>query len=256
MAGKAVGAILLMVGGMAAAETNPLQVVVCAGQSNMQGDGQVSELPAYLAAPQPDVLFFDGREWSPLAPGKTAPSPANFGPELSFGKRFQALVGENIGLIKHSKGTTNLAVDRNPDLPASLYQQLLAKVRTARQTRPLEIVGMIWMQGERDTTREDWAEAYRDNLEALIARARKDFQSPGMFFVAGRVNPPNREWAPLVRAAQEHCSAPRYAWIDCDDLAGAENMHYGSWGYITMGNKFADALWKGMGEGADPPSGD
>ncbi|MCK4982097.1 MAG: hypothetical protein KAS17_04185 [Victivallaceae bacterium] len=217
----------------------PLKVIICAGQSNMTGDGKVSELPEELKHKQPDTLCYNDKKWLSMEPGKNS---SVFGPELSFAREINTKLKEPIGIIKHTAGSTNLAVDWSPRRSESLYQELLAKVNVAKETCNIKIVAMLWMQGERDTRQKKWANAYARNLTNLIKTARQDFGNPEMVFIAGRVNPPNRPLANIVREAQENIKLDKYAWIDCDDLDGAENIHYASNGYIEMGRKFATAL--------------
>ncbi len=234
----------------------PLKVIVCAGQSNMVGKrGDASQLPAELKGEQKS-LFWTGKEWVPLKPGVT--EKKGFGPEISCAYKAAEILGEPVGIIKHSVGGTSLHTQWNVANPKSLYSQLLAKVQSAQKSRKIDIIGMIWMQGERDSKDKTMAENYAKNLEALVNKARKDFNSPEMFFAAGRVNPPKGKYtfSDIVRKAQEECSLPGYAFIDCDPLPkGGDNLHYTTEGLVRMGNLFAAALTGGnraVTEGTSP----
>lgn len=224
----------------------PLKVFVLAGQSNMVGKrSRIGELPRELQGEQKNVLFFDGRKWGPLAAGNT--EPEGFGPEISFGYRMSREWREPIGIVKHSVGGTNLAVNWSPSIPTSLYAQMLRKVRAARKERRIEIVGMVWMQGESDGRDPRMAQAYAGNLRAFVRRARADLRSPALIFVAGRVNPPKQgfPFVDIVRAAQERCKEKNYGFIDCDSLEkGPDNLHYTTRGVVDMGYDFADAIIK------------
>ena len=239
-------ATMFMLGERALAEEKPLKVFVLAGQSNMRGRrAKVSEIPGDLKGEQKEVLFFGGRQWTPLAPGKT--EKQGFGPEISFARGMSEKLNEPIGTIKHSVGGSSLAVRWSPSDPKSLYAQLVKKVEAARKSRRIKIVGMLWMQGERDARDRKMAGAYAPNLAALIEAARKDFKSPDMFFIAGRVNPPKRgyRFVDVVRKAQEECRASNYAFIDCDALQkGPDNLHYTTEGYVEMGYRFADGAFR------------
>jgi hypothetical protein len=219
----------------------PLKVFILAGQSNMLGKAKVGELPDELKAEQPKVLYsLNGKGWTPLCPPKK--DDATVGPEISFGKEMSSKLNEPIGIIKQAIGGTNLAKDWDPNDPKYLYSNLLAKVVAAKQTRPVEIVGMCWLQGENDAKHEEMANAYGDNLAKFILRARKDFDSPNMFFVAGRVNPAY-PYVNAVRLAQEKCQVPGYAFVDCDKLPKLQdNLHYDTKGVVELGTKFADAM--------------
>jgi len=223
-----------------------LLVFVLAGQSNMQGSGEGAKLPAQLKAPQKDVLVFDGKGWQPLKPG------GRFGPEVTFGRDMAKALGRPVGIIKFAVGGTNLAYNWHPKVAKNLYAKTLALVNAAKKSRPIEIAGMLWMQGERDSLFGGMAEKYAANLKELVTSARKDYEAPQMPFVLGRVNPPARyKFAGKVRKAQQEIAEPKTAWIDCDDLPKhRDNLHYNTQGQITLGERFAAAILKLMGKEA------
>jgi hypothetical protein len=215
----------------------PLDVYVCAGQSNMAGAGEKAGLPAELQAPQPDVFVFNGSGWTVMEPTATG-----VGPEISFAYEMQKALNKPIGIILHAKGGTNLATNWNPLIAANLYAELAGKVNAARQTREIRVKGMIWMQGENDSRYADMAAAYGTNLTNLILAARADFKAPSLPFAAGRVNC-LYPYTGTVRAAQESCAVPGYAWIDCDDLPkNADDLHYSTAGQVLLGRRFAQAI--------------
>lgn len=218
----------------------PLDVYVCAGQSNMAGAGTKPELPPELQAPQTNVFVFNGTGWDVMEPTATG-----VGPEISFAYAMQQALGKPIGIILHAVGGTNLATNWNPLLTAdagNLYAVLTNKVEAARQTREINIKGMLWMQGENDSRYADMAAAYGQNLTNLVLSARTDFQNASMPFVAGRVNP-SYAYVALVRAAQESCALPGYSWVDCDDLPkNPDNLHYNTDGQVLLGQRFAEKI--------------
>ena len=226
---------------LAEAAEKPLKVVICAGQSNMLGKrSRAPDLPTDLQGAQKN-LFFDGSSWVSLTPG--IGQTEGFGPEVSFASEFSKLIKEPIGIIKHSKGGTNLDGQWRPD--RDLYKGLLDKVIAAQKSRKIEIVGMIWMQGESDAMVKGAAERYATNLVNFIKSARRDFNSPDMIFIAGRINSfiPKCPCTDVVRKAIEECKAPKYAYIDCDTLEkGPDKLHYTTKGIVEMGNRFAAAI--------------
>jgi hypothetical protein len=223
----------------------PLDVYICAGQSNMTGGGYKSELPPELQAPQPNVSVFNGSGWEVMAP-----TDVSVGPEISFAYEMQKALNKPIGIILHAVGGTNLATNWNPLLSANvgnLYAVLTNKVEAARQTREIHVKGMIWMQGEADSRTEVNATAYSQNLTNLILAARADFSAPDMPFSAGRVNPPINKYSyvNLVRTAQETCAVPGYSFVNCDDLtkiSGDVPLHYDTAGLVELGKRFAQNL--------------
>lgn len=233
------------------AATPPLKVFVLAGQSNMYGGGHVSRLPDDLRYPQQDAWFFHDGRWLPVAPRTIQ---EGFGPELSFARHMTAALGEPIGIIKLSPGGTNLAEQWSPQNPGSLYHQLLEQVRTAQADRPIQIAGMLWVQGEADARYENFGPRYQRNLENFIRRTRQDYGAPEMPFIAGRVNPPADwpggpifHWRDDVRKGIENADVPRYRYINLDDIPKREdNLHYTSEGQIIMGERLAVAMLEMM----------
>jgi len=229
------------------AQEKPMKVFILAGQSNMVGLGDAKELPGDLKEEQKDVLSFDGKDWIPLAPGKTI-CKGWIGPELSFAKELSAKLDNPIGIIKYAGGGTTLAKNWNPDEPNSAYATLVKIVNAAQKNRDIEIVAMLWMQGESDARDKEMANAYAANLSQFIQRVRKDFNSPKMFFIAGRENH-KTPFTDIVRHAQEKCNLPGYAFIDCDKFSKKkDNLHYDTNGLIDMGRTFAAATLKLMDE--------
>jgi hypothetical protein len=230
----------------AAQDSKPLKVFVLAGQSNMVGAGAViSELPPELKKEQENALFFSEGKWIALVAGRT--EKTGFGPEIAFGHKITEELKMPIGIIKHSIGGTNLAIQWSPTNAKSLYTELIKKVNDAKKIRKIEIVGMLWMQGEADSKDQKMATSYAGNLQSFIRRARKDLANPELIFVAGRVNPPTNKFPfeAKVRKAIENCKEPNYAFIDCDNFKkGSDNLHYTTSSLVDMGNAFADSVIK------------
>lgn len=230
----------------------PLKVVVCAGQSNMLGKrSTVAELPKELQGVQKNLLInIESDGWEPLVPGKTYGkfNPKGFGAEVSFAAALSAALNEPIGIIKHSQAGTTLGQwwkNGNP------YKRLAEVVKKAKATKKIEIIAMLWMQGESDSKDQAMAESYKAKLEDLIQRCRDDFESPNMIFIAGRVNPQAERFAytDVVRKAQETCSSANYAYIDCDSLPKVDdNVHYTTAGIVEMGQRFCNKLLTLLGK--------
>lgn len=264
-----VSAILLFVSGSVVTATEPaaqrpelsdgigkpLKVFVLAGQSNMSGRrSDFESIAEAFKKPDPMILYFDGEAWLPMAPGMTEPR-GGFGPEFSFAKAMQEALGEPIGIIKVANGNTNLADHWHPAMrprQSRFYRQLVDRMRAAAATRPIEVVGMCWMQGESDAARADYAEIYAENLALLIEDTRTRFNSPEMIFVCGRINSPEHKFPETgtVRRAQETLEAEHYVVVDLDDLSKIpDRLHYDTEGVMEMGRRFATAMQNEMMKG-------
>jgi hypothetical protein len=195
-----------------------------------------------------------GDGWTNLRPGFGYRAD-QFGPELSFGHRLHELFPkDDIYLIKSAIGGTNLAVEWNPN-PKTMgprYKRFQERMNAAmadlnKAGRNPKIVGMIWMQGENDSTAHQQALDYEKNLKNLIATVRADFKTPDMKFVVGRISYMSKLWTTkddidTVRKAQQQVPATvgNASWIDTDDLQWAYYGHYGTKGQIELGIRFAN----------------
>ncbi|MEM7396860.1 MAG: sialate O-acetylesterase [Verrucomicrobiota bacterium] len=119
-----------------------------------------------------------------------------------------------------------------------------------------EIAGMLWMQGETDTIRNNMAEGYRKNLEELISIMRERFKKPEMPVVIGRITTEllkskKYKWpfTTTVQAAQDAVGEndPHAYTIHSDDLSLRPDFtHFDVPGQMELGRRFGRAMLKGM----------
>ena len=242
---------VLLKGFSGAKESQPLPTFIFAGQSNMVGKRcKVENLPQDLQMENPNALFFDAKneKWIPIAPGKTEIS--GFGPEIAFAVEMSEDLNQTIGIIKHSRGGTNLYTQWNPENPNSLYAELNRKVEAARKLRSIQVIGMIWVQGGADSKSEMMSKAYSENLKQLIQRSRKDFQNPDMPFLSGRIPAKSSKTKPhwrIVRSAQQDLQLQGYQWVNCDDIStGSDNIHYDEAGMVKLGERQAKMMLEAL----------
>ncbi len=219
-----------------------LPVFIFAGGSNMSGGrSRIEELPKELKAEQANALFFEGTQWLPVSAEKV--NKRGFGSEVSFAASMSQKLKRQIGIIKHSSHGTSLDTVWSPATPDSLYWELIHKVNTARKLRPIQIIGLIMVQGSGDSKDQKKAEAYAANLQAFIEAARKDLQTPNLLFLCSRLRsgqPKDKfPFALQVRQAQETGSD----FVDCDALqVGDDEVHFTAKGQVDLGRLFADKL--------------
>lgn len=239
-----------------AADEEVLPVFILAGQSNMVGVSatEITLLPPEMQKPQEKALFVEywGNEFKPLLPKN------NIGPEVSFGWEISKALNKKIAMAKLSVGGTSLETDWNPSEYNKeknigiLYKRLVDYVKDLKnKNKNIKIIGMLWMQGEADSRyHAKTMEQYKSKLETLIDNCRKEFESPDMFFICGRINtPPDWPYRKNVRDAQEAVKKTGYAWVDCDDLElGADKLHFTIKGQVDLGKKYANSMLKLMGK--------
>ncbi|XAM00368.1 hypothetical protein OT109_03060 [Phycisphaeraceae bacterium D3-23] len=202
----------------AEAERPTVDVYLLAGQSNMQGVGEVAELPATWLEPIEGVYFWHRDAFRMLDPGTSPISarPGKFGPELGFARSMRMLKPvQEIYLVKfyrsgqplHHGWDGNQWVGGDPaigrrnfypgeteddDMVGSHYAAMLTMARTAfahLQSEGYEPVlrGVVWMQGEADAKNETSADEYAESLARLKRRIEEDLDSEPAPFVFGQV---------------------------------------------------------------------
>ena len=208
--------------------------------------------------------------------GKTNTHSDRFGIELSFAAKLQELYpNEKIAIIKYSRGGTSidsLAARHfgswEPDFRGKTginqYDYFLETLRNAMDIDDIDgdgrrdkLVpsGILWMQGESDATTEAIANRYYNNLKRLMDLIRAALRVDDLPVVIGKISDSwndkgdGKVWdhGELVQYAQEK-------YVRTDENAAIIRMtryykysdpwHYDSEGYIDLGVRFADAVYK------------
>jgi hypothetical protein len=183
-----------------------------AGQSNMVGQGDGSELSEALQTGNERILRWVKGDWQPLRP--ILPASENFknrgikgptfGPEISFGSEIgSAFPDHRFGILKVSVGGTGILpwsptwsleqADRSGDgKKGDLYKAIIDQVSAIRKKGPIELKGFFWLQGGKDMRYPDLADEYAANLEKLISSLRNDLNTPDLpAFIGVPFNPTN-----------------------------------------------------------------
>lgn len=199
-----------------------------------------------------------------------------FGPELSFGKKLQELYpGEKIAIIKYARGGSSIdslaarhfgswEFDYQGSNGVNQFDHFLKTVNGALRTRDIDgngiedtliPSGIIWMQGESDAVlTEAIAKRYYFNLKRLMDLIRSTFRDDELPIVIGKISDSGLEnngktWThgELIEYAQEKfVRNDKKATIlrDTKYYQYSDPWHYDSSGYIDMGIKFAEAIYK------------
>jgi len=199
-----------------------------------------------------------------------------FGVELTLATMLQELYpGEKIALIKYSRegsSIDSLAASHfgcwEPDYRGAAginqYDHFLKTVHLALSTRDIDgdgrndlliPSGIVWMQGESDANySEDVALKYELHLKRLMDLMRASFHSDDLPVTIGKISDSwddedGKVWdyCELVQHAQE-----KFAKTDANaaivrstrDYKYSDTWHYDSEGYMDLGEKFAEALFK------------
>jgi iduronate 2-sulfatase len=252
-------------------------VYIAAGQSNMDGRGFRSELTGPLssyASPQPEVLLrytnpgnSDGSNayqtnWVTLAPGYSVQPNFNgalpstrFGPDVSYGKEMASKTAlRQVAIIKVTRGSTSLEGDWNPshglnDPKGHMYEGFEQAVPQAIQAlqalgHSVEIRGMIWHQGEADSSAS--SAQYQAKLTEFIQTVRQDLGYSNLPFLIGELESfPGSRDRTAVRTAQI-AVASAMDFVEFVPSTGlpvqSDENHFTSAGVIELGLRFASTM--------------
>ena len=237
----------------------PIDIYLCAGQSNMRGYGDRDTLPGVLNAPHDKALIFHEATgaWEPLQPGLPGgdiEDEDRFGPELSFGHTLAAGADHPVGLVKVAVGGTDTVHDWNPDAVngQQLFSRAVQTTQAAMQAmreQGLEptLKGLFWYQGESDASPETAAhiEQYPQRLAGLMQRFREALGFLPVVLVRVKSQPELAPNIDAVRDAQvawaesDACAA----WVTVDDASDwVDEWHIGNQGLMTCGDRAAEAI--------------
>ncbi|QDA59236.1 sialate O-acetylesterase [Hymenobacter jejuensis] len=228
------------------------------GQSNMAGRGAVE---AQDTVPNRRVLRLNKEGAWEIAkdPVHFDKAAAGVGPGLTFGKTLAALdTSVVIGLIPCAVGGSGInvwqpgafyaATNTNP------YDDAIRRAKAAMQSGTL--AGIIWHQGESDS-KPDLSSAYGKNLTELIARFRRDLQSPDVPFVAGQL--PEFQFVQTDSIGKQHVNAdairvnqavaqlkktvPHYDYVTAEGTRDrGDRLHFDAVSARLMGRRYALAI--------------
>jgi len=203
-----------------AAETDPVQVFILVGQSNMEGKGAIRHLDALVEdeatraqfehlkrgaefVERDDVFItFDHSDrdhrHGPLTVGYGSKKD-QIGPELGFGRVVGDALEPEVLLIKCAWGGASLKKDFLPPSaggPGPNYLRMLEEVREALSRigyyipgpgRPEhELAGLVWFQGWNDAVGSGNPD-YTEQLASFIRDVRKDLEAPRLPVVIGEL---------------------------------------------------------------------
>jgi hypothetical protein len=214
------------------------------GQSNMVGRGEMTRWP-----PHPRVLSFSkAGKWVPAVdPLHETSSRDRVGPGVSFGRGMLHVVDQKvtIGLVPCGVGGSPLS---RWEKGGDLYE---ATVRRAREaTKHGSLMGILWMQGEKDAKELALAKSYAKRLDAMILDLRRELGLPELPFVAALpcVELAERDDRPGAELVSESLKGlPRRvrhtATVDSSGLKSTgDQTHFSTQSQRELGRRYAEAM--------------
>ncbi|HEY4326843.1 MAG TPA: sialate O-acetylesterase [Mucilaginibacter sp.] len=224
------------------------------GQSNMAGRGAITA--EFKDQGNPHVLMFNkNNEWvlakHPLHFDK--PAIVGVGPGLAFGILMaQTYPKAKIGLIPCAVGGTSIElwVPGAYDKGTNTHPYDDAVVRILAATKYGVIKGVIWHQGEADSSPEK-AAGYLARLKELIARIRLLTGNPNLPFIVGELGRYRPEYANINKVlATLPWSAPYTEVASSEGLVPkSDTIHFDSPSAEQLGRRYAFKMMQIQGSG-------
>jgi Carbohydrate esterase, sialic acid-specific acetylesterase len=238
-----------------------LLVFIMAGQSNMSGRGELSQLPPGFPANRDRIVSFNNAyEWveakEPLDDPKGQKDLCSLdlvpgvGPGVSFGQRLSELMPSvRVGLIPCALSGSRLAQWAPSPRADTLYGSSLKRAAQAGQKGLVR--GVLFFQGESDAYSRQVAEQWPRRFSELVAAWRRDLKDsdlPVVFCQLGalgdnlRSDPRFRYWD-LLKKEQAAIRIPYVVMVRTDDLAlKPDGLHLSTASQIFLGRRLAEAM--------------
>jgi hypothetical protein len=218
------------------------------GQSNMAGRG---ELPREPIQPDRRILVLDGEDRWIVARDPLHAQVGNIkpgvGPGLSFAQQMVKYDPNiTIGLIPCAVGGTAL---KRWVKGGDLYEKAVARARKVENVGIIS--GVLWHQGESDSTALSNAETYESRLTKMFQDLRQDLNSPdlpivvgqlGMFFSKPKEKAP---YADVVRNSLKKMpdSLPNIGFADSAGLTDkGDGTHFTADSQRQFGVRYAESM--------------
>ncbi|MCH2133699.1 MAG: sialate O-acetylesterase [Phycisphaerales bacterium] len=255
---------VLALAGPVVADSDVVDVIIVAGQSNAVGAGNPDYLSDHMqqfVATNENVRYCYWinnvtwtSEWKELAPrgGYT------FGVEMMIGHALEkAAPDRELAIMKVAYDGTSLACDWNPNdcsHPASahLYDQLKSwmtswRLKIENEGKTCNFAGFVWIQGESDIRGEWMAVLYESLLRQLIDGVRIHANNPDMAAAVALIKPraTGYDFGETVRGAIHQVAADdlKVTAVTCEDLPlKTDIVHFTAESQIWLGGRMADAL--------------
>ncbi|BEQ16688.1 acetylxylan esterase [Desulfoferula mesophila] len=257
---------LLLLGGVGCGsdwDESGALVFLLAGQSNMSGHGDLSELPPGFPANAGRIGNFSNADvWTRAVEPLDDPAGQKdacsldlcpgVGPGLAFAQVLTGLMPQaRVGLIPCARGGSTLAHWAPGSRPDSLYGSSLRRARLAGAKARL--AGVLFYQGESDAYSRQAAETWPSRFAALVAAWRRDLGDPrlpvvfcqiGALAPQWRADPAFRYWD-LLKKRQAALRLPLVRMVTTDDLALKDDgIHLTTASQMILGRRLAQAMYE------------
>ncbi|KAJ6671186.1 ESTERASE putative (DUF303)-RELATED [Salix viminalis] len=233
-------------------------IFILAGQSNMSGRGGVIKDPhnnqklwdrvvPLECQPHPSILRLSAKlEWEPsieqIHADIDTKKVCGVGPGMSFANAVKDRINGAVGLVPCAVGGTAIKEWARGE---ELYENMVKRAKESVKDGG-EIKGLLWFQGESDTSTQIEANAYRGNMEKLIENVREDLGLPSLPIIQVAIaSGLDDNYMEKVREAQLNINLPNVACVDAKGLdLNEDHLHLTTESQVKLGNMLADAYLK------------
>ena len=215
-------------------EPKNLDLFLLIGQSNMAGRGVVE---AQDREPIPGVFALQKDDtWAPAVDPLHWDKPAIAG--VGLGRSFARTVGGRIGLIPAAFGGTSLE-EWKPGSP--LFTEAVRRTKVAMKSGTLR--GILWHQGEADSSKRELAESYAERWKAMMLALKTELKASNAVVVVGELGyflePDKYPYAREINR-QLHMLPAKVASAEGLHDKG-DQLHFDAPGQREFGKRYANA---------------
>ncbi|XP_062024501.1 probable carbohydrate esterase At4g34215 isoform X2 [Rosa rugosa] len=240
---------------------SPEQIFILSGQSNMAGRGGVIRdhghnhhqhwdgvVPSE-AQPDPSILRLNAHlHWEaarePLHADIDAKKVCGLGPGMSFANAVRGRVEGKIGLVPCAVGGTAIKEWARGEHP---YENMVKRARESVKNGG-EIKGLLWYQGESDTSSQHDVDAYHENMVRLIENVRHDLALPSLPIIQVAICSGDEKFLEKIREVQLGMKVENVVCVDAKGLElKDDHLHLTTKAQVQLGQMLADAYLKHFG---------
>ncbi|MGH6824220.1 sialate O-acetylesterase [Methyloceanibacter sp.] len=254
--------ILMLLAQECSAQTD-LYLIALMGQSNMEGRGELSELPPGFPANPTEIWnFTNAYQWEPAKEPIDSPEGqvdaisigrrGGVGPSLALADAFvSAHPSTSVGLIPCARGATTISEwlkVQTDDPRSTLYGSCMNRMKTVSPANGT-VRAVIFWQGGSDAKSQEDALSWKDRFTALVADLRADLGNPDLPIIMVMLGDPDIKVAKkypywqAVRAQQQAVNIPGVTKIEANGYERkADGIHFTTNGQLGLGAALARLL--------------
>ncbi|MGB6968539.1 MAG: sialate O-acetylesterase [Methyloceanibacter sp.] len=240
-----------------------LYLIALMGQSNMEGRGELADLPpGFPANPTKLWTFTNSYKWEPAREPVDAPQGqvdvvsmgkrAGVGPSLALADDFvSAHPSTSVGLIPCARGASSISEwqETQTKQPRStLFGSCMTRMKAVSPADGTIRAAIFW-QGGSDTKYQDDALRWKERFTSFVADLRADLGNPNLPVIMVILGTPNQEtlrkrpyWQ-VVREQQWSVNIPGVIKIEADGYERkADGVHFTTRGQLAFGAALASLL--------------